>query len=41
VSLNDIALAGGAKKGIRDGEVAATLRAICAHHHPTPRIAAA
>jgi CBS domain-containing protein len=41
VSLNDIVLASGARKGIREGEVADTFRAICAHHHPAPRIAAA
>lgn len=41
ISMNDLLLAAGAKKAVRDTEVAETLRAICAHHHPTPRIAAA
>jgi len=41
VSMNDIVLAAGAKKAVRDGEVVNTLQAICAHHHPTPHIAAA
>ncbi|MGE4053500.1 MAG: CBS domain-containing protein [Vicinamibacterales bacterium] len=41
ISINDIVLAVGGRKGIRDGDVAATLKAICAHHHPAPRIAAA
>lgn len=41
VSLNDIALAAGARKPVRDAEVVSVLRAICSHHHPTPTIAAA
>ena len=41
VSLNDIALAAGPRKPVRDADVVDTLRAICAHHHPQPRIAAA
>ena len=41
VSMNDIILAAGAKKPVRDGEVVDALQTICAHHHPTPHIAAA
>jgi CBS domain-containing protein len=41
VSMNDIALAAGSRKPVRDTEVVNTLRAICARHHPTPHIAAA
>ena len=41
VSMNDIALASGTRKPVRDTEVVSTLRAICAHHHPSPHIAAA
>ena len=41
ISLNDIALAAGARKPVREVDVLNTLQAICAHHHPTPHIAAA
>ena len=41
VSMNDILLAAGARKPIRDVDVAETLRAICAHHHPAPHVVAA
>jgi len=41
VSMNDVALAVGAKKAVRGSAVVDTLRSICAHHHPQPRIAAA
>jgi CBS domain-containing protein len=41
VSLNDIVLAAGPRKAVRDAEVVGTMQAICAHHHPAPRIAAA
>ena len=41
ISLNDIALAAGAKKPVREADVVNTLQAICAHHHPTPHVAAA
>jgi CBS domain-containing protein len=41
ISINDIVLAAGAKKPVRDAEVVGTLQAICAHHHPSPHIAAA
>ena len=41
VSMNDIVLASGARKPVRDVEVVNTLQAICAHHHPSPHIAAA
>jgi CBS domain-containing protein len=41
VSMNDIVLASGSRKPVRDTDVVGTLRAICAHHHPAPHIAAA
>jgi CBS domain-containing protein len=41
VSMNDIVLTSGARKPVRDAEVVGTLQAICAHHHPSPHIAAA
>jgi CBS domain-containing protein len=41
VSMNDILLASGPKKAVHDTDVADTFRSICAHHHPTPHIAAA
>jgi CBS domain-containing protein len=41
VSMNDIVLASGPRKPVRESEVVSTLRAICAHHRPAPHIAAA
>jgi CBS domain-containing protein len=41
VSMNDILLAAGPRRGVRSDEVIATLQAICAHHHPTPHVVAA
>ena len=41
ISMNDILLAAGAGKPVRDAEVVDTFKAICAHHHPAPHIAAA
>lgn len=41
VSMNDIVLAVGDKKGVHGPAVVDTLQSICAHHHPAPRIAAA
>ena len=41
VSMNDILLAAGAGKAIRNEEVVDTLQAICAHHHPAPHVVAA
>jgi len=41
VSMNDIVLASGPRKPLRDAEVVTTLQAICSHHHPAPHIAAA
>jgi CBS domain-containing protein len=41
ISMNDILLSAGVRKPVRDAEVVETLQAICAHHHPTPHIAAA
>lgn len=40
VSMNDILLAAGAGKPVRSEEVVDTLQAICAHHHPVPRVVA-
>jgi CBS domain-containing protein len=41
VSLNDIVLASGPRKPVRETDVVNTMQAICAHHHPSPHIAAA
>lgn len=41
ISMNDILLVAGAGKPVREAEVVDTFQAICAHHHPAPRIAAA
>ncbi|MCC7416770.1 MAG: CBS domain-containing protein [Acidobacteria bacterium] len=41
VSMNDILLAAGARKPVRDAEVLNTLQAICAHQDSASRIAAA
>jgi CBS domain-containing protein len=41
ISLNDIVLAAGPRKGVTDADVASALRVICAHHHPAPTIVAA
>lgn len=41
VSMNDLLLAAGPRKTVRSDEVVDTLQAICAHHHPTPHVAAA
>jgi CBS domain-containing protein len=41
VSMNDILLAAGARKPVREAEVVDTFQAICAHHHPSPHISAA
>ena len=41
VSMNDIVLASGPRKPVRDTDVLNTMQAICTHHHPTPHIAAA
>ena len=40
-SLNDIVLAVGERKAVHGASVINTLQAICGHHHPVPRIAAA
>jgi CBS domain-containing protein len=40
ISLNDVTLAAGARKPVSDADVANALRAICAHHHPVPRLVA-
>lgn len=41
VSMNDLVLASGPRKAVRESEVMNTLQAICAHHHSVPHIAAA
>ena len=41
VSMNDIVLAAGPRKPVREAEVVGALKAICAHHHPSPHIVAA
>jgi len=41
VSMNDLVLAAGPRKPVRDAQVVSTLQAICSHHHPSPHIAAA
>ena len=41
VSMNDLALAAGARKPVRETEVVNTLQAICAHHAPVPHVVAA
>jgi len=41
VSMNDILLAAGPRKPVRNDEVVDTFQEICAHHHPTPHVTAA
>lgn len=41
ISMNDILLAAGPRKAVRDEEVVNTLQSICAHHHPAPHVTAA
>jgi CBS domain-containing protein len=41
VSMNDIVLAAGPRKGVRHDDVVETFQAICAHHQPVPYITAA
>jgi CBS domain-containing protein len=41
VSMNDIVLATGPSRPVRETEVVETLQAICAHHHATLHVAAA
>ena len=41
VSINDIVLASGPRKPVREAEVVTAMQAICGHHHPSPHIAAA
>jgi CBS domain-containing protein len=40
VSMDDILLTAGPRKAVRSDEVVEAYRAICAHHHPTPHVAA-
>lgn len=40
VSMNDVVLACGPRKPVRDSDVVSALQGICAHHHPAPHIAA-
>jgi CBS domain-containing protein len=41
VSMNDIVLAAGPRKPVRQDEVVETFQAICAHHQPVPHVTAA
>ena len=41
ISMNDIILASGARKPLREAAVMNTLQAICTHHRPASHIAAA
>ncbi len=41
VSINDLLLAAGAKKGPAGAEVLDTLQGICAHHHPAAHVSVA
>ena len=41
VSMNDIVLAAGPRRPVREADVVGTLQVICAHHHPTPHVSAA
>jgi CBS domain-containing protein len=41
VSMDDVVLASGPRKPVRDADVVNTLQAICAHHHPAPHVTAA
>ena len=38
---NDLLLAAGPRKAVRNDEVVDTLQAICAHHQPVPHVTAA
>jgi len=40
VSMNDILLALGPKKGVRSDDVVDVLKSICAHHRPVPHVTA-
>jgi CBS domain-containing protein len=41
VSMNNILLAAGPRKAVRNDEVVEAFQAICAQHHPTPHVTAA
>jgi CBS domain-containing protein len=41
VSMNDLLLAAGPKRAVRNDDVIGTLQVICAHHHPAPHVTAA
>ena len=41
VSMNDLVLAAGPRKPIRNEAVVETFQAICSHHHPVPHVTAA
>lgn len=41
ISMNDILLAAGARRPVRDAEVVEAFQAICGHHHPEPHVTAA
>ena len=41
VSMNDLVLAAGTRKPLRNEDVVETFQEICAHHHPAPHVAVA
>jgi CBS domain-containing protein len=41
VSMNDLLLAAGSARGVRNDEVIDAFQAICAHHHPVPQLVTA
>lgn len=41
VSMNDLVLAAGTKKPVRNEDVVETFQEICAHHHPVPHVSVA
>jgi CBS domain-containing protein len=41
VSMNDVLLAAGPRKDVKDTDVTDTFRAICGHHQPEPHVTAA
>jgi len=41
VSMNDLVLASGPRKPVREADVVKTMKAICTHQHPSTHVAAA
>jgi len=41
ISLNDVVLAAGSAKSVRNDEIVDVLRTICAHHHPVAEVVTA